>query len=47
MRLRKILRHLQQVTEDDALLLKEDMGRALSSAETREALDERGMYVNC
>ncbi|KIP08288.1 hypothetical protein PHLGIDRAFT_35050 [Phlebiopsis gigantea 11061_1 CR5-6] len=47
MRLRKILRHLQQVTEDDALLLKEDMGRGLSSAETREALDERGMYVNC
>ena len=45
MRLRKIQRHLRQVVEDDTLLLKEDMGRGLTEAEVREALEERGMCV--
>lgn len=46
MRLRKIQRHLQQIAEDDVLLSKEDMGKALAEAEVREALEERGMCVN-
>ena len=45
LRLRRIQRHLQQVAEDDALLIQEDMGKHLSQAELQAALDERGMYV--
>lgn len=41
----RIQRHLLQVAEDDALLLKEDMGKGLTEAELQEALEERGMYV--
>ncbi|EKM54042.1 uncharacterized protein PHACADRAFT_196477 [Phanerochaete carnosa HHB-10118-sp] len=46
LRVRRIQRHLLQVAGDDALLLKEDMGKALTLAELQEALDERGILTD-
>lgn len=46
LRRRRIQRHLGQVAADDALLLQEDMGKFLSEAELREALDERGILTD-
>jgi len=46
LRLRRIQQHLMRVAEDDALLLKEDVGKGLTEAELQEALDERGILTD-
>ncbi|GJE96721.1 LETM1 domain-containing protein [Phanerochaete sordida] len=46
LRIRRIQRHLLQVAEDDALLLNEDMGKALTQMELQEALEERGILTD-
>lgn len=43
---RRLDKHLSYIREDDALLIREDMGAFLTRAELREALEERGLYVS-
>lgn len=43
MQMSALKRHLNMLGEDDALLLQEQNGARLSTAELRQALFERGM----
>lgn len=45
-RVNRIRRHLQQIAEDDALLIREGMDQRLTLPELQEALDERGFVTN-
>lgn len=46
LRLRRLQRHLAVVAQDDALLKGESLGGKLTKVELRDALEERGLYVN-
>jgi hypothetical protein len=41
----RLTRHLQRISQDDALLEQEGLGQRLTLPELQEALDERGLYV--
>jgi uncharacterized protein len=45
LRMNRLKRHFQRITEDDILLTKEGKDQRLTLTEVQEALDERGLYV--
>lgn len=46
LRFRRLHQRLTAIAEDDVLLKRESLGRFLSQDQLRDALEERGMYVN-
>jgi hypothetical protein len=45
LRIRRIHRHLEHITHDDGLLIREDMGARLTHSELVEALHDRGIVT--